>query len=123
MNCHAIEAVLDLYVEGRLTPGRALTVSEHIKGCARCAPLAEDFRPKAAAVTAPAGLKERLKALSPDDLTRPRERNNGFFRRENLTVLAALIIVSVFLLLIHSAGTGIPSQRHLPVPAVLETPR
>lgn len=62
MNCQAVRAVLDLYLEGRLEPAQAGRLESHIEECASCAHAAASFRPAAAPpVTMPPELKERLR--------------------------------------------------------------
>ena len=66
MNCASVEAILDLFVEGRLTPARAAQIEAHARACADCA---RKLKPapasaRAAKTAAPEALKARLKAAA-----------------------------------------------------------
>ena len=64
MNCAAAQAVMDLFVEDRLTPSRRREVETHLNGCAPCAAASHLNASQEPAVKAPAALLAKLKALS-----------------------------------------------------------
>lgn len=63
MNCHGTRALLDLYLEQRLNPGRAAALERHLGGCAACRSLSAPA-PVSVAAAAPSGLKARLLAAA-----------------------------------------------------------
>lgn len=117
MNCYSVETVLDLYVEARLTPGRARTVEDHLRGCGACRGRIEGYRISSGKIKAPAGLKDRLKALAGDSSPRvTASALPNLFSRENAPVFVAFFAAAALSWVFHSAGIGVPSQRHLPLP-------
>ena len=67
MNCAAVENILDLFVENRLTPARMLAVERHLGSCDACTRQARDFRAarlsKEAVEAAPQSLLDALEKL------------------------------------------------------------
>ena len=114
MNCHATRAVLDLHAEGRLTPGRAKSVAEHLKSCADCRKFAvvpdapsvlsagKDFKARLAASLKAQRTETPAAAHAPHIQLWPRDLTGVALAS------AALILVSAII-----GWSGVPSQRDM----------
>lgn len=93
----------------------------HLRGCGTCRSRVEGYRINSSKIKAPAGLKEKLKALAGDPSPRAIQRDNiPLLGRETFPILLALALACAFSLLLHKAGEGVPTQRYAPSPAVME---
>lgn len=70
MNCHSTRAILDLYAEQRLSPGRAAAAGRHLSGCAGCRALARPAEAEPAR-PAPSALKARLLSAAKKEAPAP----------------------------------------------------
>lgn len=113
MNCHATRAVLDLHAEGRLTPRRERSVTEHLASCADCrtrtAPAA------AATPSASSDLKARLAAAMKADRRAPEARPSpaaplNLWPRDLTGV--AVAAAALALIAVSIGWSGVPSQQH-----------
>lgn len=112
MNCHATRAVLDLHAEGRLTPRREKSVSEHLASCADCRGLTATAG--AAAPLPSSDFKARLAAAMKAENKSPSARTepalNLWPRDLSGVALAALALA---LLAAGIGWSGVPSQKGL----------
>lgn len=106
MNCPAVDSVMDLYREDRLTPGRRAAVDAHLSWCKGHTRAAA---PRPAAAAAPAALKDRLRAGKPEAAPSAPPR-----RRAHAGALAVSLALAVgALAVVHALAPNLPSQRPL----------
>jgi predicted anti-sigma-YlaC factor YlaD len=115
MNCHSTRAVLDLYLEQRLAPGRAAALEKHLSACASCRALSVPA-PVTVAAAAPAGLKARLLAAAKaQPSAEPRPKIGGtlsLLPRDLLSVAAAALALG--LIALGLGWNGAPNQSYAP---------
>lgn len=115
MNCHSTRAVLDLYAEQRLNPGRAAAVGRHLSACAHCRGLAQPA-PAAPARPAPSALKARLLAAAKKESPAPAGPKVGgtlsLLPRDAFSVLAAAFALG--LIALGLGWNGAPNQSFIP---------
>jgi anti-sigma factor RsiW len=112
MNCYSVEAVLDLFSEGRLSAGRTKAVEDHLRGCAACRARAGAGRVSAPKIKAPAALLGKLKTLAPSPAPAASPR---LFAGERASILLSLCAAAALSWALHAAA-GVPTQRHAPPP-------
>lgn len=106
--------LMDLYVEGRLSPSLTKKAAAHIKDCATCRKLYEEQRPlKGPGLRAPAGLKERLKAAAASRKSEPLSAGRPVIPSGAWRYLAAALLFAAIFLLVNWFGPGETSQAPL----------
>jgi predicted anti-sigma-YlaC factor YlaD len=102
MNCHSTRAVLDLYLEQRLAPGRAAALEKHLSACASC---------RALSVPAPV----TVAAAKAQPSAEPRPKIGGtlsLLPRDLLSVAAAALALG--LIALGLGWNGAPNQSYAP---------
>jgi anti-sigma factor RsiW len=116
MNCAAIENLLDLYAEKRLSAGMARRVAAHLKSCEACSGEAHALDAlKAGPKTihhAPKSLLHSLEKLSAGPAPGPlQEETLTFTPVSAAPVFAVVAAYAGLLLLLGIAGPGVPTQQ------------
>jgi len=109
--CASMANLMDLYVEGRLSPSSMKKAAAHIKDCSRCRKLYEEQRPlKGPALGAPAGLKARLKAAAASPRSEPLSAGRPGIPAAAIRSLAAALLCAAVLMLVNWFGPGETTQ-------------
>lgn len=112
MNCHSTRALLDLYLEQRLNPGRAAALERHLGGCAACRALSAPA-PVTLAAAAPAGLKARLLAAAKKEApaAEPRPKIGGTLSLLPRDVFSVAVAAAALAVIALGLGwRGAPNQ-------------
>lgn len=106
--CWSARNVLDLHVDGRLTPGMSAKVESHVKACAGCRKVAGELRPMTfdSEVAVPPGLAEAIL----QDLERGAEPDEAPAPAWRLAPAQAAAVVYLGLLAAGNAAPGAASQ-------------
>lgn len=109
MNCHATRAVLDLHSEGRLTAGRARSVSAHLASCADCRAAASPSARPSSSAAVTADLKARLSAAlkSPKKTPEAAKALDLWPRDLNAVAVAAAALALIAVII---GWSGAPTQ-------------
>ncbi|HLZ36011.1 MAG TPA: anti-sigma factor [Nitrospira sp.] len=113
MNCEKIQAVVDGYVDGELSPVHNIEIEQHLRGCQACSQIYLDHQALQAALragslyrTAPANLHRRILASLPLASTRTPIGIPMAWRRAALAASLALIAVFIWRLVPFVQGPG-----------------
>ena len=109
--CAKVANLMDLYVEGRLSPSWMKKAAAHLKDCPSCRKLYEEQKPpKSPALKAPADLKARLKAAAASPKSEPASASRVALPSGGFRYLAAALLYAGLLLLLNWFGPGETTQ-------------
>lgn len=117
MNCRSAANIMDLHLEGRLTPKRAREMESHMKDCSRCSAEARSQKSlRQARLPATGNFKESLKKIlaGQENPSRPPAVSPRFRLDEAAAVLAAAALCAGLTLLFNWIGPGVLSQKDAP---------